>query len=176
MQKYRNKKSAAGEKLMATQNGSKYQRGRQAQPRTVHGVATEQLKAVDYSAFRHHMNDRETTVITVARGTTLAIDRQHKIRALIKAAYFDTAGHCQAARYFIVDSRATAPLPWQWRLRIATQALRLRLYQQRDRLCHYSAAPQQILQQRLRNAAMPPSSAAARKKPAPVWTTLRLTA
>ncbi len=124
----------------------------------ISGIATHQLKPVNYPSFRQHMDHAKTSFVTTKNGATIIFDQQKKVSALIKPPYFDLRGDCRPIRYFLVDQcdkKSTLGL----NLQVSFFLSLLQTTAKRALKSFHSKKPTFLPQ-----------------KPAAVWTTLRLTA
>lgn len=134
-----------------------------------HGLSEGNCKAVSYSIFRQFMSDINTPLVSSQKGTTFIFNQQKNVCALIKPPYFDAQGQCQPVRYFLVDNVQLTAFSKQGQFGLYAKLLSTQF---QNKLKQIKTQLQLSLKTRLKRQ----PEFATRTKPAPVWTTMRLTA
>lgn len=141
---------------------------RQQQSLAAHGLIGGKCQSVCYKTFRLHISDMTTPLVCSKKGTTFIFNQQQKVCALIKSPYFDSRGRWQPVRYFVTDGV-------QWSNFSSLRRIELPLM-----LCQ--AKTQSVFKQLLRClkplqlSVEPKVRPVSKRKVAPVWTTMRVTA
>ncbi len=134
-----------------------------------HGLSEGNCKAVSYSVFRQFMSDISTPLVSSQKGTTFIFNQQKNVCALVKPPYFDAQGQCQPVRYFLVENVQLTAFSKQGQFELYAKLLSTQF---QSRLKQIKVQLQLSAKSSLKRQ----SEFATKRKPAPVWTTMRLTA
>lgn len=141
------------------------------QPLAIHGLEKANIQAASYTTFRQHLYNINTSSVSNRQGTTLIYNQQKKVCALVKPPYFDSRGQCQPVRYFLVDASysCTPKFSLLKKPSVAISLFNQRVYE--DTTCALK-----IARQVFKKCFSQKTTTIVKRKRAPVWTTMRLTA